>query len=118
MALSFFKSPNEEPWDRFSHRMNRALEAASVELKQKHQRRLQLGSPVKMPGDTADLIRVPIEVRGGAPEYAIAYLEIDELGGRADQRKLETIAMDAVQAALPYAQAPPEKPGDILFRYP
>ncbi|MGE0538641.1 MAG: hypothetical protein AB7R89_00475 [Dehalococcoidia bacterium] len=118
MALSFFKSPNEEPWDQFSHRMNRALEAASVELKQKHQRRLQLGSPVKMPGDPADVVRVPIEVRGGAHQYAIAYLDIDALGGRTDQRKLEAIAMDAVQAALPYAQTPPAKPGSILFRYP
>jgi hypothetical protein len=118
MALSFFKSPNEEPWDRFSHRMNRALEAASVELKQKHQRRLQLGSAVKMPGDTADVIRVPIEVRGGAHQYAIGYLDIDELRGRTDQRRLEAIAMDAAQAALPYAQTPPANPGSILFRYP
>ena len=117
MALSFFKSPNEEPWDRFSHRMNRALEAASVELKQKHQRRLQLGSAVKMPGDAADVIRVPIEVRGGAHQYAIGYLDIDELR-KPDQRRLEAIAMDAMQAALPYAQTPPANPGSVLFRYP
>ena len=71
MALSFFKSPNEEPWDRFSHRMNRALEAASVELKHKHQRRLQLGSPVKMPGDTADLIRVHQQV--DQPGFGLCY---------------------------------------------
>lgn len=118
MALSIFKSPQEEPWDRFSHRMNRTLDAASVELKGRHQRRLQLGSPVKMPADPVDLIRVPIEVRGGAREYAIAYLDISELRGTPDQRRLEAIAMDAAQAALPYVQAPPEKPGDLLYTYP
>jgi hypothetical protein len=118
MALSIFKSPNEEPWDRFSHRMNRALDSASVELKNRHQRRLQLGSPVKMPGEAADVIRVPIEMRGGTREYAVAYLDINDLRGNPDQRRLETIAREAVQAALPYAHTPPEKPGDVLLTYP
>lgn len=117
MALSFFKSPDEEPWDRFSHRMNGALDAASAELKSRHQRRLQLGSAVKMPGEATDVIRVPIEVRGGAHEYAIAYLDVTEARA-ADQRRLEAIAADAVQAALPYAQAPPAKPGAVHFTYP
>jgi hypothetical protein len=118
MALSIFKSPQEEPWDRFSHRMNRSLDAASVELKGRHKRRLQLGSPVKMPSDPVDLIRVPIEVRGGPREYAIAYLEIGDLRSNPDQRRLEAIAIDAARTALPYVQTPPEKPGAVLYTYP
>jgi hypothetical protein len=103
MALSIFKSASEAPWDRFSHRMDRALDAASVEFKSKHRRHLRLGSPVRLGGATSDIIRVPIEVHGGRHEYAIAYLEVKDLkDGSVDSRRLETIAMEAASAAQPY----------------
>jgi hypothetical protein len=119
MALAFFKSPQEEPWDRFSHRMDRALDAASSTFKARHNRHLRLGSPVKLPGGESDVIRVPIEVRGGPYEYAIAYLETrgGELG-KADGRRMDAIAREAAQAAAPYLDARPEKPGEVVFRYP
>src|SRR5215213_9630929 len=118
MAFSFLKSPTEEPWDRFARRMNRALDSASVELKGKHQRYLRLGSPVKLGDDAGDIVRAPIEVRGGNHEYAIAYLQIADVAHRPTQRRLEAIAFDAAQAAMPYAAAAPDKPADVLFSYP
>jgi hypothetical protein len=117
MALSIFKSPVEEPWDRFSTKVNRALESASLELRARYQRHLRLGSPVKISEDQGDMIRVPIEVRGGTRQYAVAYLEVHNLRGQPDERRIEAIARDAALAALPYAQTPPEKPGDVVFRY-
>lgn len=118
MAFAFLKSPNETPWDRFSHRMSDALTAASVELRTKHKRRLALGSPVKLGTDQGDLVRVPIIVSGGAREYAIAYLTVANLSERPDHRRLERIAMEAVVAALPYVNSAPAKPGDVLYTYP
>jgi hypothetical protein len=119
MALAFFKSRQEEPWDRFSHRMDRALDSASSAFKTRHNRHLRLGSPVKLPGGDADIIRVPIEVRGGLHEYAIAYLETrgNELE-KADTRRMDAIAREAAQAAEPYLDRRPDKPGDVVLRYP
>ena len=118
MALSIFKSRSEEPWDRFSHRMNRALETASAAFRQRHRRELRLGSPVKVSGTDADIIRAPIEVCGGTREYAIAYLEAKGLDGKLDDRRLEAIARAAAEAAEPYAERPPDKPGDVVLTYP
>ena len=119
MALSIFKSPTETPWDRFSHRMDRALDSASSAFKARHQRHLRLGSPVKMPGGDDDIIRVPIEVRGGPYEYAIAYLEAHSSDlEKSDSRRMDAIAREAAQAAEPYLDRRPEKPGEVVFRYP
>lgn len=118
MAFSIFKSPNEEPWDRFSHRMRRALDAASVEFRDRHQRHLALGSPVKVAADGGDLIRVPIEVRGGPSQYAIAYLHVTRMDAKDDNRRMEAVAQEAVRAAEPYAAEPPAKPGQLMISYP
>lgn len=118
MAFAFLKSPNETPWDRFSHRMDGALHAASTELRTRYQRRLQLGSPVKLGTEQGDVVRVPIEVHGGPRAFAIAYLTVSDVSERPDQRRLERIAMDAAAAALPYAESAPAKPGDVLYTYP
>jgi hypothetical protein len=119
MAPSLFKSPQEGPWDQFSHRMDRALDSASSIFKARHNRYLRLGSPVKLPGADADLIRTPIEVRGGPYEYAIAYLEAsaNQLE-KSDTRRMDAIARDAAEAAEPYLEKRPDKPGDVVFRYP
>jgi len=118
MALSIFKSRDEEPWDRFCQRMDRALQAASADYRRRHQRSLMLGSPVKVAGEGGDLIRAPIEVRGGRREYAFAYLQAKLADGKLDQRRLDAIARDAARAAEPYATEPPAKPGDVLLTYP
>ncbi len=118
MALSIFKSPTEEPWDRFCQQMDRALRSASADFSRRHERSLRLGSPVKVPAGEEDAIRVPIEVRGGRREYAVAYLEAKRLDGKLDRRRLDTIAREAAQAAEPYATEPPAKPGDVLLTYP
>jgi hypothetical protein len=119
MALAFFKSKQEEPWDRFSHRMDRALDSAASVFRAHHNRDLHLGSPVKLPGAESDIIRAPIEVRGGPYEYAIAYLEVaDSDLEKSDARRMDTIAREAAQAAEPYLDKRPDKPGDVLFRYP
>ena len=119
MALTIFKSKQEEPWDRFSHRMDRALDSASSAFKRRQNRYLRLGSPVKLPGGDSDIIRVPIEVRGGLHEYAIAYLEApDGQLGKADARRMDVIAREAAQAAEPYLDRRPDKPGEVVFRYP
>lgn len=117
MALPFLKSKTEASWERFATGMNRALHAASVELRGKHQRHLQLGSPVRIGGETADIIRAPIEVRGGRHEYAIAYLEATSID-KTDGRRQGAIAREAADAAMPYAERAPEKPGAVVFRYP
>ena len=118
MALSIFKSPDEEPWDRFCNRMERALAAASGEFRRRHDRQIALGSPVKLAEAGEDVIRAPIEVRGGPREYSVAYLHVKNVEGRLDERRLASIAQEAVRAAEPYAEAPPEKPGQTVLTYP
>jgi hypothetical protein len=117
VALSIFKAKAEEPWDRFSHAMNRALDAASVELRNRHGRQLRLGSPVLMSDATGDLIRAPVELRGGQREFSVLYLEIRD-PGKTDGRRMEAIARQAVEAAQPYVETPPDKPGAIVVSYP
>ena len=119
MALSIFKSKQEEPWDRFHQRMGRALESASGGFRRQRGRYLYLGSPVKLGTAEGDIIRAPIEVRGGTDEYAIAYVHARaaELG-KADARRMETIAREAAQAAEPHLEQRPEKPGEVVFSYP
>ena len=118
MALSIFKSPDEEPWDRFCRKMDGALQAASADFSRRHERWLRLGSPVKVSDEGGDVIRAPIEVRGGRREYAIAYLHVKEGDGKVDPRRLEAIAREAAQTAEPYATEPPAKPGEVLLTYP
>ena len=119
MALSFFKSPQEQSWDLFSHRMDRALGAASSTFRTRHGRHLALGSPVKLPGAEGDVIRMPIEVRGGPYEYAVAYVEARASDlKKGDARRLESIAREAAQAAEPYLDKRPDKPGEVVFHYP
>lgn len=118
MALSLFKSPTEEPWDRFSNRMNRALRAAAGDFSRRHNRSIGLGSPVRVAEPDGDVIRAPIEVRGGPREYAVAYLHVKDLGGKPDPRRIDAIARAAVQAAEPYAETPPAKPGETMLTYP
>lgn len=118
MALSIFKSSTEEPWDRFCHTMGRALDAASAEFRGRHNRRLALGSPVKVGEEGGDITRVPVEVRGGAREYAIAYLHVKSLAGKSDARRMAAVAQEAVRAAEPYAAEPPAKPGRLVITYP
>ena len=119
MALALFKSRQEAPWDRFSRGMDRALDSASSAFKRRHNRHLRLGSPVKLPGGDDDIIRVPIEVRGGPYEYAIAYVEArgSDLE-KADTRRMDAIAREAAQAAEPYLDKRPEKPGEVVLHYP
>ncbi len=118
MALSIFKSRDEEPWDRFCRRMDRALQSASADFSRRHERWLRLGSPVKVAAEGGDVIRAPIEVRGGRREYAIAYLHVKQPDGRVDERRLDAIAREATQAAEPYATEPPAKPGEVVLSYP
>jgi outer membrane lipopolysaccharide assembly protein LptE/RlpB len=117
VALSFFKAKAEEPWDRFSRTMNRALDAASVEIRNRHGRRLRLGSPVLMSDTAGDLIRTPVELRGGQHEFSVLYLEIRDLANQ-DSRRIDAIARQAVEAAQPYVETPPEKPGALVVSYP
>ncbi len=118
MAFSFLKSPSEEPWDRFSHAVGRALADASGEFSRQYNRRIALGSPVKISEAHDDVIRVPIEVRGGAPEYAIAYLHAKDIGGRLNHERIRRIAGEAVSTAEPYATTPPREPGETVITYP
>jgi hypothetical protein len=120
MALSFFKSATEAPWDQFSRAMGQALAAASEEFSRQHDRQIALGSPVKIAEPGADIIRVPIEVRGGTPQYAIAYLHAKDtdIRGRLDHERIRRIAGEAVAAAAPYATTPPRVPGETVLTYP
>lgn len=118
MALSLFKSANETPWDRFSHAMDHALTGASGEFRRQHHRRLALGSPVRIAEAGGDVVRLPIEVRGGVREYAIAYLHVVDVREKPNSARLQEIARDAVQAAEPFAESPPAKPGETVLRYP
>ena len=118
MALSIFKSPDEEPWDRFSHQMNRALASASGDFQRRYNRTVRLGSPVKVAEAGGDVIRVPVEVRGGAREYSVAYLHVKEIPKRLDGSRIQAIARDAVKAAEPFGETPPAKPGETVLTYP
>lgn len=118
MALPFFKSRTEETWDRFSHAMNSALADASAQFIRDHNRRIALGSPVKVAEDGGDIIRVPIEVRGGVPQYAVAYLIVKDINRPLNRERIRQIAEEAVRIAEPYATTPPKEPGAAVLTYP
>lgn len=118
MAPSFLKSKSETPWDRFSHAMNRALQSAGAEFARRHERGLALGSPVKIAEAGGDTIRVPIEVKGGPREYAVAYLHVRDAASAPDAAKLRTLAQEAARIAEPFGATPPEKPGQAVLSYP
>jgi hypothetical protein len=117
VAPSFFKSVQEEPWDKFSHRLDRAIQSASGEFRRVHNRRVALGSPVRVTEGGADLIRLPVEVRGGTPEYAVAYINIQDVN-RVDERRVQEVANEAVRQAAAHPDTPPPKPGDVQLSYP
>jgi hypothetical protein len=118
MALSLFKSPTEEPWERFSQAIARALADASGDFERRYDRRIALGSPVKISEAGGDMIRVPIEVRGGTPEYAVAYLHAKGINGWLNHDRIRRIAEEAVAAAAPYGTTPPRVPGETVITYP
>lgn len=118
MALKWFKSPGETPWDRFSSAFGKALRDASGEFRRAHGREVQLGSPVRMSDMPDNTVRAPIEVRGGPRSYSVAYLYIKELREDMDLRGVKAVAEAAVRAAEPYGDTPPEKPGMVDLHYP
>ena len=118
MALSLFKSPQEEPWERFSRAMDRALKSASADFSRRFNRTVRLGSPVKLAEAGADVIRVPVEVRGGPRQYAVAHIHIKDIDKKPDGGRIQALAREAVRAAEPYGEAPPAKPGETVLTYP
>lgn len=120
MALLFFKSQSEAPWDRFHQEMNRFLASAAAPFAQRHDRRLRLGSPVRVAEPGGDVIRLPVEVVGGTREYSIAYLVVKagDLNGKLNAARLRAIAEELVSAAEPYAETAPSHPGATIVRYP
>src|SRR5687767_14054868 len=118
MAFSFFKSSTEEPWDRFSRAMGRALDDAAGEFNRQYDRRIVLGSPVKISEPRADIIRVPVVVRGGTAEFAVACLHATEIGGKLDYERIRRIVDEAVAVAATHGTTPPRTPGQTVITYP
>lgn len=118
VAHALFKSISETPWDVFSQAMSKALASAGADFARRHDRTLGLGSPVKLSEAGGDIIRLPIEVRGGRREYAIAYLHIKGVERKPDAARVRALAEEAVRIAEPYALTPPEKPGQVVLNYP
>jgi hypothetical protein len=120
VVWSIFTSPQETPWDRFSKQMNTALRSASAQFAMKTKRRIALGSPVKISEAGGDLIRVPIEMKGGNREFSVAYLHVKspEIDGVLNNGRLNDIARAAVQASEPYVDRMPDKPIDVVLTYP
>jgi hypothetical protein len=118
MALSIFKSTDEVPWDRFSNRLARILRSESGGFTRRHHRTVALGSPVKITEAGSDLIRIPLEVRGGPREYAIAYLHVRHMDNKLDERRLQSIVEEAIRAADAHPASPPADPGALVLTYP
>jgi hypothetical protein len=113
------KSDVEIPWDSFTRTFRPVLKRASRGFRQRYGRTLDVGSPVRVAAERADLIRVPIEVRGGEREYAVATLLIS--GGlkvHYDEHLLEQIAKAALAAAEAHPTEPPPNPGALVLAYP
>jgi hypothetical protein len=113
------KSDVEIPWDSFVRSMEPILKRVSRGFRQRHHRTLALGSPARVSTDRGDVIRLPIEVRGGEREYAVATVLItSELKRFYDETRLEQIAREAVAAAEEHPTEPPAKPGRLVLEYP
>lgn len=113
------KSDVEIPWDSFVRAMEPVLRRVSRGFRHRYRRTLALGSPARVGTDRGEAIRVPIEVRGGDREYAVATLYIN--GGLKrfyDENRLEQIAQEAVAAAQQHPTEPPPKPGQLVLTYP
>lgn len=113
------KSDVEIPWDSFVRSMEPVLNRLSRGLRQRYDRTLALGSPARVNTDRGDVIRFPIEVRGGEREYSVATVYINnELKRFYDEGRLEQIARQALQVAEQYPVNPPPKPGQLVLNYP
>ncbi len=113
------KSDAEVPWDSFVRAMNPVLKRAGRGFRLRHQRSLALGSPVRVNTPAGDVIRFPIEVRGGEREYAVATVMVrGELKRFYDETRLEDIAREVAAEAEKYPLTPPVKPGDLVLHYP
>jgi hypothetical protein len=113
------KSDAETPWDSFVHTMDPVLKRVARGFRQRYGRTLALGSAVRVNTDSGEVIRIPIEVRGGEREYAVATVVINgALKRHYDEGRLEAIAKAALAAAEEHPTAPPPKPGGLVLRYP
>lgn len=113
------KSDVETPWDSFVTTMNPVLKRVSRGLRQRYNRTLALGSAARVDTNGGEVIRIPIEVRGGEREYAVATLLITTaLKRHYDVGRLEDIAKAALAAAEEYPTEPPAKPGQLVLSYP
>ena len=113
------KSDVEIPWDSFVKAMEPTLRRVSRPLRQRYNRTLGLGSPTRVNSERGDAIRVPIEVRGGDREYAVATLYINgDLKRFYDDGRLNQIARDALTVAMEHPTEPPAKPGQLVLNYP
>jgi|GEM_PF-2138552 len=118
MAPPIFKSNDELPWDRFTAYFSRLLRSESGDFTRRHQRTVALGSAVKITDAGSDTIRVPVEVRGGTREYAVAYLHIRHLADKLDRARLQSLVEEAVRVADAHPTTPPRIPGDVVLTYP
>ena len=118
MAGNPFKSATETPWDSFTKEMNRTLRSVSHDLLLRHNRRIALGSPVKLAEADGDVVRMPVEVRGGPREYSVAFLHVQDVGKKPDARRMQAIAREIVSIAEPYITTPPAKPNQAVVTYP
>lgn len=117
--MSIFKSEQEEPWQRFEKTMGPVLDKASRRFRGQYGRTLAMGGATRLATAEGDVIRFPIEVRGGDREYAVATVLLSGSARRFyDKGRLEQIARAAVQAAEQYHLEPPAKPGDLVLTYP
>ncbi len=113
------KSDAEVPWDSFVRAMDPVLQRAARGFRIRHKRALALGSPARVSTPAGDVIRFPIEVRGGEREYAVATVFVKgELKRFYDETRLEQIAREAVEEAEKHPLTPPAKPGSLVLNYP
>lgn len=113
------KSDVEIPWDSFVRTMEPVLRRSSRGFRQRYGRTIALGSPARVATEKGDIIRIPIEVRGGEREYAVATVLITgELKRFYDEHRLEEIAKAVVAAAEQHATEPPARPGSLVLNYP
>lgn len=118
MAGNPFKSATETPWESFTKEMNRTLRSVSHDLLSRHNRRITLGSPVKLSGTEGDVVRMPVEVRGGPREYSVAFLHVNGVNRKLDSHRMQAIAREIVSIAEPFITTPPAKPNQAVITYP
>lgn len=113
------KSDVEIPWDSFVRTFDPVLKRVSRRFRQRYGRTLAMGAATRTYTDQGEVVRFPIEVRGGETEYAVAtVLVTGALKRHYDETRIEQIAREAAAEAERYPTSPPPKPGRLVLTYP